>query len=216
MKVKICGLTTAEAVAHAAREGADYLGFVFYPRSPRALSLDSAAKLAASAPSGPVKVALTVDADDAFLDRLTAQVPVEMLQVHGRETPTRVSEIRSRYGLPVMKVIGVATADDVDQISAYEAVADQLLIDAKPPDDPSYLPGGNALTFDWRLIAGRAWVRPWMLAGGLRPETVAEAARLTGATQFDVSSGVESAPGVKDLGLITQFIRAVRETEPVA
>ncbi|MDH3667368.1 MAG: phosphoribosylanthranilate isomerase [Paracoccaceae bacterium] len=216
MKVKICGLTTAEAVAHAAREGADYLGFVFYPRSPRSLELETAARLAGAAPVGPIKVALIVDADDAFLDRLTAEVPVDMLQLHGHEAPERVAEIRNRFGLPVMKAIGVAKPSDVDRIAAYEAVADQLLIDAKPPDDPSYLPGGNALSFDWRLIAGRTWARPWMLAGGLRPETVAEAARLTGATQFDVSSGVESAPGVKDLGLITQFIRAVREAEPVA
>ncbi len=216
MKVKICGLTTAEAVAHAAREGADYLGFTFYPRSPRFLELETAARLAAAAPEGPVKVALTVDADDAFLERLTAQVPVDMLQLHGRETPEQVAAMRARFGLPVMKAIGIADAGDLEQIAAYEEVADQLLIDAKPPDDPRFLPGGNALSFDWRLIAGRTWARPWMLAGGLRPETVADAARLTGATQFDVSSGVESAPGVKDLDLITRFIRAVREAEPVA
>jgi phosphoribosylanthranilate isomerase len=209
MKVKICGLSTAESVAHAVKAGAAYLGFVFYPPSPRALDLPAARALVRAAPAGVTKVALLVDATDEFLDDLMAQVSVDMLQLHGRETPERVTQIRARTGLPVMKVIGIRDAGDLEQISGYEAVADQLLIDAKPPREGSgYLPGGNALTFDWRLIAGREWALPWMLAGGLTAENVAEAVRLTGADQLDVSSGVESAPGVKDLNKITDFIDA--------
>ena len=209
MKVKICGLTSAAAVAHAARCGAAYLGFVFYPRSPRSLALAAARLLVQAAPAGPAKVALVVDADDVFLGRLLARVPVDMLQLHGHESPVRVAEIRARAGLPVMKAIGVRDAEDLAQIAAYEAVADQLLIDAKPPrDGVGFLPGGNALSFDWRLIAGRQWTRPWMLAGGLTAANVAEAVRLTGARQVDFSTGVERAPGVKDHDKISAFIRA--------
>lgn len=211
MRVKICGLTSAAAVAHAAREGAAYVGFVFYPPSPRALELPVARALAASTPAGVTRVALVVDADDAALEALVVAVPVHMLQLHGAESPARVAEVRARFGLPVMKAVGIRDAADLAQIAAYEAVADQLLIDAKPPrEGGTFLPGGNALSFDWRLIAGRTWARPWMLAGGLTPENVADAVRLTGAEQVDVSSGVESAPGVKDLDRITAFIRAAQ------
>jgi phosphoribosylanthranilate isomerase len=215
MKVKICGLTSAAAVAHATQAGAAYLGFNFYPPSPRSLELTDARRLVQATPAGPVKVALVVDAEDAFVDRLLAEVPVDMLQLHGQESPERVAEISARAGLPVMKAIGIRDAEDLAQIADYEAVADQLLIDAKPPRDgpdlrAGFLPGGNALSFDWRLIAGRRWGRPWILAGGLTADNVAEAARLTGATQVDVSSGVESTPGVKDLDKISAFIRAAR------
>ncbi len=209
MKVKICGLTSAAAVAHAAQAGAAYIGFNFYPPSPRSLELDTARKLVQSAPVGLTRVALVVDAGDAFLDRLLAAVPVDMVQLHGDESPERVIAIRARTGLPVMKVVGVRDAGDVARIAEYEAVADQLLIDTKPPrEGDGFLPGGNALTFDWRLIAGRRWARPWMLAGGLTAANVAEAIRLTGAIQVDVSSGVESTRGVKDLDKISAFIRA--------
>jgi phosphoribosylanthranilate isomerase len=209
MKVKICGLTSAATMAHAAQAGAAYLGFNFYPPSPRSLKLADARRLVLATPAGPVKVALVVDADDAFLERLLAEVPVDMLQLHGHESPERVTETRTRTGLPVMKAIGIRDAEDLAQIADYEAVADQLLIDTKPPrDGVGFLPGGNALSFDWRLIAGRKWARPWLLAGGLTAENVAEAVRLTGATQLDVSSGVECAPGVKDIGKISAFIRA--------
>jgi phosphoribosylanthranilate isomerase len=209
MKVKICGLTSAAAVAHAADAGAAYVGFNFYPPSPRSLELDAARALAEGAPAGVTRVALVVDAEDAFLDRLVATVPLDMLQLHGHESPERVTAIRARTGLPVMKVIGIRDAGDVSRIAEYEAVADQLLIDAKPPrDGDGYLPGGNALSFDWRLIAGRLWARPWLLAGGLTASNVATAIRLTGAEQVDVSSGVESTRGVKDLGKISAFIRA--------
>ncbi len=209
MKIKICGLTSAAVVGHAASVGAAYLGFNFYPPSPRALELDTARKLVEAAPDGVTRVALVVDADDAFLDKLLAAVPVGMLQLHGDESPERVIAIRARTGLPVMKVVGVRDAGDVARIAEYEAVADQLLIDAKPPrEGDGFLPGGNALTFDWRLIAGRRWARPWMLAGGLTAANVAEAIRLTGAVQVDVSSGVETTRGVKDLDKISAFIPA--------
>ncbi|HSF96161.1 MAG TPA: phosphoribosylanthranilate isomerase, partial [Thermohalobaculum sp.] len=141
-------------------------------------------------------------------------VPVDMLQLHGKESPERVAEVKARWGLPVMKAIGIRDAADLPQIARYEAVADQIMVDAKPPHEgPEFLPGGNALSFDWRLIAGRRWARPWMLAGGLTPGNVAEAVRLTGARQVDVSSGVESAPGVKDPEKVTAFIRAAEAAD---
>lgn len=209
MRVKICGLSSAAAVAHAVKVGAAYLGFNFYPPSPRSLGIAAARILVQAAPAGVTKVALVVDPEDAFLDRLLAEVPVDMLQLHGHESPDRVAEINARAGLPVMKAIGIRDAGDLAQITDYEAVADLLLIDAKPPRAGiGILPGGNGLSFDWRLIAGRQWARPWLLAGGLTADNVAEAARLTGASQVDVSSGVESAPGVKDHDKITAFIRA--------
>jgi phosphoribosylanthranilate isomerase len=207
MRVKICGLKTAETLAAATEAGAAYVGFVFFAPSPRNIEIAEAAPLATMAKPGVCKVALTVDATDAFLDTLLESVPIDMLQLHGRETPERVAEVRARFGLPVMKAIGVADEGDLAAIADYAAVADQLLIDAKPPKG-ARLPGGNALAFDWRLIQGRRWALPWMLAGGLTPENVAEAARLTGAEQVDVSSGVESAPGVKDPARIRAFIAA--------
>ena len=207
--VKICGLTQPSDVHNAARAGAVYCGFVFFPKSPRNVSFAQAAAMAVEAPIGLAKVALTVDADDAFLDALTATVPLDVLQLHGTETPERVQEVKARYGLPVMKAIGVADAGDLPALDAYMKVADQILVDAKPPKNAN-LPGGNGLTFDWRLIAGRRWSVPWMLAGGLTPQNVAEAIAMTGARQIDVSSGVESAPGVKDAALIAAFVEAAQ------
>jgi len=208
IRVKICGLSSAQDVAAAARAGAAYAGFVFFPKSPRNVSIEQAAALAVEAPIGLCKVALTVNASDAELDAITGAVPLDMLQLHGNESPERVAEVRARYGLPVMKAVGIADAADIPQIALYEQVADQLLIDAKPPKEAE-LPGGNGLAFDWRLLAGRKyWQKPWMLAGGLTPENVAEAIRMTGARQVDVSSGVESAPGQKDAALIGSFTRA--------
>jgi phosphoribosylanthranilate isomerase len=153
------------------------------------------------------KVALTVDADDAALDALMDAVPLDMLQLHGHESAARVAYVRARYGLPVMKAIGVADASDLAGLTDYALAADQILIDAKPPKGAD-LPGGNGLSFDWRLLVGRKWLRPWMLAGGLTPDNVADAIRLTGARQVDVSSGVESAPGVKDPAKIAAFVEA--------
>ena len=208
VRVKICGLTSAAAVEAAAQAGAAYGGFVHFPKSPRHLEADRIAELAAHAPAGLCKVILTVNPSDALLEALTAG-PADMLQLHGRESVERVAEIRARFGLPVMKAVGVGSADDLPALDAYARVADQLLVDAKPAPGAD-LPGGNGLAFDWRLIAGRRWPVPWMLAGGLTPDNVAEAVRLTGATQVDVSSGVESAPGVKDPALIRAFVAAAQ------
>lgn len=206
-QAKICGLTTPESVAVAVDAGARYLGFNFFAKSPRYAAPELAATLAVEVPPGVAKVGLVVDADDATLDAIVAQVPLDILQLHGGESVERVGEIRARFGLPVMKVIGVATSADLAPLAAYEAVADLILLDAKPAPDAD-LPGGNGVTFDWRLIAGRKWQKPWMLAGGLTPENVARAINLTGAAQVDVSSGVESAPGVKDAALIRAFLAA--------
>lgn len=209
VRFKICGLTAPEHVRAAAGAGAGYVGFVFFPRSPRHLEPDAASELAQIVPVGVAKVALVVNASDEELDRIVSSVPLDMLQLHGKESPDRVSDVRDRFGLPVMKAIGIAEAEDLTAIDQYSEVADQLLIDAKPPRS-SELPGGNGLAFDWRLLAGRKyWRRPWMLAGGLTPENVAEAVRVTGARQVDVSSGVERAPGVKDTGLIRAFADAL-------
>lgn len=204
-RVKICGLRDRAGIAASA--GAAYVGFNFFPRSPRSVDIATAAQLAPEVPFGVAKVALVVDADDALIDAITEAVAIDMLQLHGHETPERVAEIRSRSGLPVMKAMGIASRADMEDLGAYFAVADQILVDAKAPKD-AVLPGGNGVAFDWRLVAGRRWPRPWMLAGGLTPLNVAEAIRLTGATQVDVASGVESAPGVKDAGLIRDFIAA--------
>lgn len=209
VRVKICGLRTAADVAAVAAAGAAYAGFVFFPKSPRHLTLETARDLALGAPEGLCKVALTVDADDAALDAIVEAVPLDMLQLHGRESPERVAEVKARYGLPVMKAMGVADEGDLAGLMEMSLAADQLLIDAKPPKGAD-LPGGNGLAFDWRLLVGRKWLKPWMLAGGLTPEIVAQAVRLTGARQVDVSSGVESAPGVKDPAKIAAFVQAAQ------
>ncbi len=210
MRAKICGLTTPEAIEAAAEAGAAYIGFVFFPKSPRNISLAEAEVLALSVPPGIVKVALTVNADDALIDDIAA-LPIDMFQLHGSESPTRVAEVKARTGLPVMKAIGVADASDLERIADYEGVADQILVDAKPPKGGE-VPGGNGLAFDWRLIEGRDWARPWMLAGGLDPSNVFAAVRLTGAAQIDVSSGVESTPGIKDIERIRAFMKAALDT----
>lgn len=209
IRVKICGLRSAADVDAVARAGAAYAGLVFFPKSPRHLSLEQGREVALAAPVGLAKVALTVNADDALLDAITEAMPLDMLQLHGHETPERVAEVRARYGLPVIKAIGVADEGDLESLLEYSLVADQILIDAKPPKNAD-LPGGNGLSFDWRLVGQRRWLKPWMLAGGLTPENVAEAIRLTNCRQVDVSSGVESAPGVKDAAKIAAFVAATR------
>jgi len=209
IRVKICGLTRRADVVAAVVARAAYVGFVFFEKSPRHLTLSRAKTLALDVPAGLCKVALTVNASDDALEALLEEVPIDMLQLHGQESPERVSEIRARFGLPVMKALGVADEGDLAAIEGHARAADQLLIDAKPPKD-AHLPGGNGLAFDWRLIAGRRWSLPWMLAGGLTPENVAQAVRLTGARQIDVSTGVESAPGVKDAARIAAFVAAAQ------
>lgn len=208
VRVKICGLRSAADVEAAAGAGAAYVGFVFFPRSPRNVTPEGAREAALAAPVGVAKVALTVDADDAALERIVQMVPLDMLQLHGHESPERVATLRARYGLPVMKVIGIASAADFDEVARYAAVADQLMVETKPA--PGALPGGNGVPFDWTLLQGRRWPLPWMLAGGLHAGNVGEAIRLTGAQQVDLSSGVESAPGVKDYNKIAAFMAAVK------
>ena len=207
VSVKICGLSDRAGLDAAMAAGARYVGFVPVAKSPRAVTVEQAAALAVEVPPGIAKVALVVDADDATLDEIVARVPLDMLQLHGHETPERVAEVRALHGLPVMKAVGVASEADLPALDAYAAVADQILVDAKAPKGAP-LPGGNGLAFDWRLIAGRRWPVPWMLAGGLTPDNLAEAVARTGARQVDVSSGVESAPGVKDEVRIRAFLDA--------
>ncbi|MHC8508072.1 MAG: phosphoribosylanthranilate isomerase [Rhodospirillales bacterium] len=216
--VKICGLSRPAEVQAASAAGADMVGFVFFARSPRAVSPVQAAALAAHAGEGIIRVGLIVDADDAMVDAVTASGAVNMLQLHGAETPGRTAEIRARSGLPVMKVLAAEKAADIARAADYADAADRFLFDAKPPPGASR-PGGNAASFDWGLLADAAsapasasvlTARPWLLAGGLTPENAAEAIRVSGAPGVDVSSGVESGPGVKDLGLIRAFIAAAR------
>ncbi len=208
VSIKFCGLSRVEDVVAAADAGARYVGFVFFSKSPRNVTPDEARLLAVEVPVGVAKVALVVDADDAFLDEITSKVPLDILQLHGKESPERVAQIKARYGLPVMKAVGIADAEDLPQLDVYAQVADQILVDAKPPKTGA-LPGGNGLAFDWRLIANRRWPVPWILAGGLTPENVALAVQMTGARQVDLSSGVESSVGVKDAGLMRAFAQAL-------
>lgn len=210
--VKICGLRQPDDVAAAVQAGARYIGFVFFAKSPRYVTAAEAAELAADVPLGIARVGLFVDPDDALLDDVLAVAALDMIQLHGHETPARVAEIKARSGLPVMKAVGVAEPSDLDALWDYGLVADMLLIDAKPPRGAD-LPGGNGLAFDWRLLAGRQILKPWLLAGGLTPDNVGQALRLTRAPGVDVSSGVESAPGVKDPALIRAFI--ARATAPI-
>ena len=208
---KICGLSTAEGVAAALAGGAAYLGFVFYPPSPRNVSPDEAAQLCAAVPSEVHCVGLFVDADDAAIARVLDAAPIDILQFHGNETPERVADAKLRHKRPVMKAVSIAGPEDVLKAARWDDVADIILFDAKPPRLPQALPGGNGLAFDWQLLAGRTWKRPWMLSGGLTPQNVAEAVRTTGAPAVDVSSGVERRPGEKDQAKIAAFLAETRK-----
>jgi phosphoribosylanthranilate isomerase len=210
LTVKICGLSTEETVETAVSAGADFVGFVFYPPSPRAVTPERAGRLVQPIPARVGKVGLFVDPDDALLDRALTQAALDMIQLHGLEEPGRVAEIRERFRRPVMKAIRVGSAADVAAAERYLKSADRLLFDAQPPKRAGALPGGNGETFDWSLLAGRSWPLPWMLSGGLSVQNLAEALRTTGAAAVDVSSGVETSPGIKDVGLIRDFIAAAR------
>ena len=210
--VKICGLRTPETVDAAIEAGADWLGFVFYGPSPRNLPYADALPLARHVGDRAKKVALLVDAQDGEIAAVVEALRPDLIQFHGEEEPRRVAEIRSRYGIPVMKAIGVSTPEDLARAEAYRFVADRILFDAKPPRD-SRLPGGNGRTFDWNILAGLDLGKPYMLSGGLDAGNVARAIAATGAPGGDVSSGVESSPGVKDAGRIAAFVRAVRDAE---
>jgi len=208
VEAKICGLTTPEAIEAAARAGARWIGFVTYPRSPRHVgSVELLAALVKRVPAGVGRVGLFVDPDDALLDERLASGAIDLLQLQGGETPGRLAEIKARTGKPVMKVIKVAEAGDVDRgIAAYASVADRLMFEAAG----GTLPGGNARAFDWTILSGRTVPLPWFLAGGLTADNVAEAVRVTGARAVDVSSGVESSRGVKSPALIAAFLERVK------
>ena len=207
---KICGLSSEAAVAAAVEGGAAYLGFVFYPPSPRAVSPARAAALCAAVPSGVERVGLFVDAEDEAIRAVLDLAPIDVLQFHGHESPDRISDVKLRFHRPVMKAIAVAAPEDVLAATRYEEVADLLLFDAKPPRRVDALPGGNGLAFDWHLIAGHKWRRPWMLSGGLTAALLPEAVRISGAAAVDVSSGVERRPGDKDPARIREFLAVVR------
>ena len=210
--VKICGLKTPEALDAALDAGADMVGFVFFPPSPRNIGIETARELGERVAGRARKVALSVDATDAELDRVVEALKPDMLQLHGKETPDRVVTVRTRFGLPVMKALPIAARADLAAIRPYAQVADRLLFDARPPADATR-PGGLGTTFDWTLLRGLDVSVPWMMSGGLDPGNVIEAIAVTGARGVDVSSGVESAPGVKDAGRIRAFIRAARDAE---
>lgn len=212
LTVKICGLTAPDTLEVALEAGANYVGFVFFPPSPRNLGLEAARVLGAQVKGRAGKVALTVDANDDFLAAIVAALKPDMLQLHGKETTDRVVAVRTRFGLPVMKALPIATRTDLAAIRPYAAVADRLLFDARPPADATR-PGGLGKAFDWTLLKGVDAGVPWMLSGGLDPANVIEAIAVSGARGVDVSSGVERAPGEKDAGMIRAFIRAVREAE---
>lgn len=209
--VKICGLNDPGGVTAAVDGGADYIGFVFYPPSPRAVTTAAATGLLSNVPERIKAVGLFVDAKDADIAAVLDHVTLDILQLHGQETPERVATIRTRFGLPVLKAIKVAGKADLDQAAAYEGVADMLLYDAKAPTEmKDALPGGNGLTFDWTLLAGRPHGKPWMLSGGLDADNVAEAIRIARPPAVDVSSGVEFEPGRKNPAAIKAFLDAAK------
>lgn len=210
-KVKICGLSTIKTLAAACEAGADYVGFVFYERSPRHISLEQARDLSDAVPENITKVALSVNADDVTLEQIIASLKPDMLQLHGHESPARVAEIKQKFGLPTLKAIAIESSEDFAAAAPYEGIADMILFDAKAPVDlKNALPGGNGISFDWKLLDNAAIKGDFMLSGGMNAHNVAEAIALTGAANVDVSSGVETSPGKKDVEMIARFVAAVK------
>lgn len=209
LDIKICGLKTVDALDAALAGGASHVGFIFFAKSPRNVAPDEAGRLRRAAAGRARAVAVTVDADDAALDAIVAEMAPDMLQLHGGETPARVAAVKARYRLPVMKALAISEAADLALIEPFRGVADRFLFDAKAPRD-SVLPGGNGVSFDWRLLAKLDPGVDYMLSGGLDAANVGDALRLANPPGIDVSSGVESAPGVKDTALIADFLDAVR------
>ena len=217
LDIKICGLKSTQALEAALAGGASHVGFIFFEKSPRNVTPQAAASLRTAAKGRAKAVAVTVDADNSFLDAIVAVMSPDMLQLHGKETPARVAEVKARYGLPVMKALAIGEAADLDRAKPYLGIADRFLFDAKPPAG-SELPGGNGVAFDWSILA--ALDRPvldrgidYMLSGGLSAANIGDALRLANPPGIDISSGVESAPGVKDAALIDAFFRAVRTAQ---
>lgn len=207
-RAKICGLTTPETLDAALTGGAAFVGAVVFPKSPRHIDPLHAATLFERARNRAKVVAVTVDADDALLTGIALILKPDLIQLHGSETRERAAQVRTLTGAGIIRALSVRTAADIDAAAVWAPVVDHLMFDAKPPEG-SALPGGVGASFDWSLLAGRAFDRPWFLAGGLNPTNVAEAVRITGAPLVDVSSGVESAPGVKDPTLIGAFLTAL-------
>ena len=210
--VKICGLKTPETLEAAIKAGADWVGFVFFPKSPRHVTLELATELGRLVQDRAKKVALSVDADDAALEEIEKALGPDLHQLHGHETPARVAGIRARFGHPVMKAVGIADAQDLEDARAYQTAADWLLLDAKPPKNAA-LPGGNGLPFDWHLLAGLDHQKPFMVSGGLDPVNVGEAIAISRPAGVDISSGVETAPGIKDPEKIRAFVTAARAAD---
>lgn len=206
---KICGITDPQAMEAAVRHGAALIGLVFFPPSPRAVSVDEAAMLAGRVPERVLRVGLFVDPDDELIDQVLARVPLDAIQLHGEEPADRCAGLKARTGREVHKAIKVRDAEDLATAERYAKVCDRLLFDAKPPADATR-PGGNAETFDWTVLEGRSWPVPWLLAGGLTPDNVKSAIRMTGCPGVDASSGLESAPGKKDPAKIAAFLNAVK------
>lgn len=210
MDIKICGLKTEEAVRAAVAGGATHVGFIFFAKSPRHVDVETAARLAAVArETGVLSVAVTVDADDDYLNQIVAVMKPDILQLHGHETPERVAAVKAKYGLAVMKALSISEAADFAKIAPYKGIADRFLFDAKPPKG-SEIPGGNAVSFDWSLLDGLVPGLDYLLAGGIHSGNVAEAIAIASPPGLDISSGVESAPGVKDAGRIAAFFDAVK------
>ncbi|MGE3246704.1 MAG: phosphoribosylanthranilate isomerase [Beijerinckiaceae bacterium] len=209
LTIKICGLSTPDTLQAALDAGADMVGFVFFAPSPRNISFDLARGLGSLAKSEASKVALSVDADDVLMEGIVGSLQPDILQLHGKETPQRMAALKARYGLPLMKAIHVSEAADLAALDEYIDVADRILFDARPPKG-AVLPGGNGAAFDWTILHGLNLQKPWMLSGGLDVFNVAQAVHITHARGVDVSSGVESAPGVKDADLIRKFVLAAR------
>ncbi|RUX01410.1 phosphoribosylanthranilate isomerase [Mesorhizobium sp. M8A.F.Ca.ET.059.01.1.1] len=209
LDIKICGLKTDQAVAAALAGGASHVGFIFFAKSPRYVEPAEAGRLREAARGKALAVAVTVDANDAFLNEIVEKMRPDMLQLHGSEPPERVAELKARHGLPVMKALPLSEAADLERIKPFVGIADRFLFDAKPPKG-SELPGGNGVAFDWRILAGLDAGIDYMLSGGLNAANIGDALRLANPPGIDISSGVESAPGVKDPALIEQFFRAVR------
>lgn len=205
ISTKICGLSTREAVDTAITHHAHYLGFVFFPPSPRHISPIQAATISRDIPDYVKKIAVTVDRSDADILSLLAHFTPDYLQLHGHESPERAAFIRAHYGIPVIKALSIRTEADLNQASLYSDSADMLLFDAKPPKD-ALLPGGNGVSFDWNILRGKQFALPWFLSGGLSCQNIGEAVNISGARMVDISSGVESSPGVKDLSLIQEFL----------
>lgn len=206
---KICGLTDPAAISAALAHGADMLGFVFYPPSPRNLAPEAAAKLLDLVPSGTDRVGVFVDPTNDHLDAVLGKARLDLIQLHGDETPERCRAITIYFGLPLIKAIKVSGPEDIEQAREYEDIVDWLMFDARAPKGAA-LPGGNGLPFDWTMLKGKGFKRPWLLSGGLTPENLAEAVRLSGANAVDVSSGVESAPGKKDPAKIRAFLETAK------